>query len=62
MLESKGIKPQGGTLVNGTFVEVPRQRNTKEEKAQIKNGEAVNSGGRVRGAEKIFQTKCCSDL
>jgi IS5 family transposase len=43
MLESKGIQPQGGTLVNGTFVEVPRQRNTKEENEQIKNGEVPKS-------------------
>jgi IS5 family transposase len=43
MLESKGIKPQGGTLVDGTFVEVPRQHNTKEENEQIKNGEIPKS-------------------
>jgi hypothetical protein len=34
MLESKGIKPQGGTLV-----EVLRQHNTKAENAQLKKGE-----------------------
>jgi hypothetical protein len=29
MLELKGIKPRGGTLVDGTFVVVPKQHNTK---------------------------------
>jgi hypothetical protein len=43
MLESKGIKPQGGTLVDGTFVEVPRQHNTRAENEQIKNGEVPKS-------------------
>jgi hypothetical protein len=38
MLEFKGIEPQGGT-----FVEVPRQHNTKEENTQIKNGEVPKS-------------------
>ncbi|GHT45228.1 hypothetical protein FACS189454_04360 [Planctomycetales bacterium] len=38
-LESKGIHPQGGTLVDGTFVEVPRPHNTKSENAQLKKGE-----------------------
>ncbi|GHT45077.1 hypothetical protein FACS189454_03990 [Planctomycetales bacterium] len=39
MPESKGIHPQGGTLVDGTFVEVSRQHNTKAENAQLKKGE-----------------------
>ncbi|GHT44570.1 hypothetical protein FACS189454_02380 [Planctomycetales bacterium] len=36
MLELKGIHPQGGTLVDGTFVEVSRPHNTKVENAQLK--------------------------
>jgi hypothetical protein len=44
MLESKGIKPQGGTFVDGTFVVVPKQHNTKEENAQLKKGEVPESG------------------
>jgi len=38
-LESQGIITHTGTIVDATFVDAPRQRNTHEEKNQIKNGE-----------------------
>jgi IS5 family transposase len=56
MLESKGIKPQGGTLVDGTFVEVPKQHNTKEENAQIKKGEVPKSF--ENNTHKLAQKDC----
>ncbi|MDR3109838.1 MAG: transposase, partial [Planctomycetaceae bacterium] len=56
MLESKGIKPQGGTLVDGTFVEVPRQHNTKEENAQLKKGEVPESF--EHNKHKLAQKDC----
>ena len=38
-LESQGIITHTGTIVDATFVDAPRQRNTREENNQIKNGE-----------------------
>jgi IS5 family transposase len=38
-LHKHGFAPKDGSIVDGMFVEVPRQRNTKEENAQIKQGE-----------------------
>jgi len=33
------FEAKSGLIVDGTFVEVPRQRNSKDENKQIKNGE-----------------------
>ena len=33
------LRAKSGLIVDGTFVEVPRQRNSKDENKQIKNGE-----------------------
>lgn len=38
-LSKQGLKASCGSLVDATLVEVPRQRNSKEENAQIKTGE-----------------------
>jgi len=38
-LDKQGFQAKSGLIVDGTFVEVPRQRNTKEENKQIKAGE-----------------------
>ena len=38
-LERLGIVTNEGSIVDATFVEVPRQRNTRDENKQIKNGE-----------------------
>jgi IS5 family transposase len=43
MLDARGFAVKSGLIVDGSFVEVPRQRNTKEENAQIKNGEIPES-------------------
>ena len=37
-LESKGIITRSGSIVDATFVDVPRQRNTREENETIKDG------------------------
>jgi IS5 family transposase len=39
MLDASGFKVKSGLIVDGSFVEVPRQRNTKAENEQIKNCE-----------------------
>lgn len=38
-LESAGLLMKAGVIVDATFVDVPRQRNTREENATIKSGE-----------------------
>ena len=39
MLEAQGIITHTGTIVDATFVDAPRQRNSRDENEQIKNGE-----------------------
>ena len=39
MLESNGIITHKGTIVDATFVDAPRQRNTRDENEQVKKGE-----------------------
>jgi IS5 family transposase len=43
MLDASGFAAKSGLIVDGSFVEVPRQRNSKEENAQIKQGEIPTS-------------------
>jgi IS5 family transposase len=38
-LHEKGLVTKEGTIVDASFVEVPRQRNTKEEKELVKSGQ-----------------------
>lgn len=38
-LENKGLIGHGGSIIDASFVEVPRQRNNREENATIKKGE-----------------------
>jgi IS5 family transposase len=38
-LDRQGFAAKSGSIVDGSFVEVPRQRNTQEENEQIKKGE-----------------------
>jgi len=42
-LDRQGFKAKSGLIVDGTFVEVPRQRNSKAENAQIKACEVPES-------------------
>lgn len=43
VLESKGLITRAGTIVDASFVEVPRQRNSKEENELVKKGETPES-------------------
>jgi len=38
-LEKQGVITKTGTIVDAGFVEVPRQRNTREENEMVKKGE-----------------------
>lgn len=42
-LEEQGVITKVGTIVDASFVEVPRQRNTREENEQVKSGEVPES-------------------
>ena len=37
-LENKGLISHKGTIVDATFVDAPRQRNSRDENKKIKNG------------------------
>lgn len=39
MLQAKGLRHEKGKVVDATFIEMPKQRNTREENAAIKAGE-----------------------
>ena len=43
LLKSKGIMAMEGSIVDASFVEVPRQRNSREENKAIKSGERPKS-------------------
>ena len=43
VLDAQGFKANSGTIIDGSFVEVPKQRNTKKETEQIKKGEIPES-------------------
>ena len=38
-LEARGLITHKGTIIDATFVDAPRQRNSRDENKQIKNGE-----------------------
>ena len=38
-LEARGLITYKGTIIDATFVDAPRQRNSRDENKQIKNGE-----------------------
>ena len=42
-LDSKGLSFNEGKIIDATFVEAPRQRNTREENKQIKEGKPTSS-------------------
>ena len=42
-LNNQGYSAKGGSMIDATFVEVPKQRNTKEENKEIKEGKIPQS-------------------
>ena len=54
-LEQQGIISHKGTIVDATFVEAPRQRNTREENRQIKEGKTPEEWDRPENVSKIRQ-------
>jgi len=41
-LRSQGLQARGGQIIDATLVPVPKQRNTREENAEIKAGRLPN--------------------
>ena len=54
-LERQGIISHKGTIVDATFVEAPRQRNTREENRQIKEGKTPEAWDKPENVSKVRQ-------
>ena len=50
-LRSQGLQARGGQIIDATPVLVPKQRNTREENAEIKAGRLPN--GRDQNPERL---------
>lgn len=51
-LQERGLLAQSGTLADASFVDVPRQRNTREENATIKGGAPPAAWAEQRAKQK----------
>jgi IS5 family transposase len=51
-LETLGIVTRKGSIVDATFVEAPRQRNSRDENKRIKNGETPNEWSEKKKSHK----------
>jgi IS5 family transposase len=54
-LERKGIITYSGSIVDAAFVEVPKQRNTREENKEIKEGKIPRKWQYKKNANKLAQ-------
>jgi IS5 family transposase len=54
-LEEKGIITRSGSIVDATFVDVPKQRNTKEENEDIKEGKTPSEWEKEENRNKKAQ-------
>src|SRR5215510_3885267 len=54
-LEGKGIITRSGSIVDATFVDVPKQRNTKEENVEIKEGKTPEAWNTEENQHKKAQ-------
>jgi IS5 family transposase len=54
-LEHRGIITYSGSIIDATFIEVPRQRNTREENKNIVSGEVPKKWLQKKNRNKIVQ-------
>ena len=54
-LHALGVVKREGSIIDATFVEVPRQRNSREENAKIKSGEVPEEWKCPENANKLEQ-------
>lgn len=55
MLETEGLITHKGTIVDATFVDVPRQRNSRDENQKIKDGEIPEDWEKPENVHKLAQ-------
>ena len=55
VMENEGVITRRGTIVDASFVDVPRQRNTKEENQKIKEGQTPEKWQEPKNAAKLEQ-------
>lgn len=55
MLETEGLITHKGTIVDATFVDAPRQRNSRDENKKIKAGEIPEDWKKPENAPKLAQ-------
>jgi len=56
LLESEGLIAKEGSIVDASFVDAPRQRNTREQNEKIKNGEIPEEF--LKSKAKLAQKDC----
>jgi len=54
-MENKGVITRSGSIVDATFVDVPRQRNTKDENDNIKSGKIPEGWETEKNRNKLAQ-------
>ena len=54
-LEEEGLITHKGTIIDATFVDVPRQRNSRDENKTIKNGNIPEDWKKPQNAHKLVQ-------
>ena len=54
-LENEGLITHKGTIIDATFVDVPRQRNSRDENKKIKEGEIPEEWEKPENAPKLAQ-------
>lgn len=54
-LEAEGLITHKGTIIDATFVDVPRQRNSRDENQKIKNDEIPEDWEKPENASKLVQ-------
>jgi IS5 family transposase len=55
MLEAEGLITHKGTIIDATFVDAPRQRNSRDENQKIKDGEIPEEWEKPENAPKLAQ-------
>ncbi len=55
VLENEGLITHKGTIVDATFVDAPRQRNSRDENKKIKNGEIPKEWEKSENIHKLAQ-------
>jgi IS5 family transposase len=54
-MESQGVITRKGSLIDATFIEAPRQRNTREENKEIKEGKKPQEWENIENKAKLCQ-------